>query len=318
MNSPRVVRAAMTQTKNAFGPMPGTVDALESQLASRLDDIREANLIHHEDLIRRAHARGARLIGLGELFTAPYFALESRLFWLGLAEDGRDGPTATRLRALSAELSAVIVAPIFELDPSGKRFNAALVFDCGEHLGGYRKSHIPCGGNERGRFVETDYYGPGDGGLTARGGDHAGARIVGKNSFFPVFETSVGRLGIAICYDRHFEGVMKSLAAGGAEIVLSPAVTFGEKSRRMWDLEFPVDAARHNLFIGGSNRLGVEPPWTIEYFGASFFVGPSGKRLENLSDDERIVISDLGLDQRRFDSSGWDLPRDTRPEIYSR
>ncbi|MBI4818622.1 MAG: acyltransferase [Deltaproteobacteria bacterium] len=320
MNSPgtRVVRAALTQTKNAFDQMPSEVDSLESRLARRLDELREANLVHHERLIRKAHARGARLIGLGELFTAPYFALESRLFWVGLAEDGLEGPTARRMRALSAELGSVIVAPIFELDPSGKRFNAAIVLDSGVHLGGYRKTHIPCGGNERGRFVETDYYGPGDGGLTARGGDHGGARIVGRNAFFPVFETSVGRVGVAICYDRHFEGVMKSLAAGGAEIVLSPAVTFGDKSRRMWDLEFPVDAARHNLFIGGSNRLGVEPPWTIEYFGSSYFAGPSGKCLEDLSDDPHLVISDLDLDQRKFDSSGWDLPRDTRPEIYSR
>ena len=78
----------------------------------------------------------------------------------------------------------------------------------------------------------------------------------GENPFFPVFETSVARIGIATCYDRHFEGVVRSLARAGAEIVFSPAVTFGTKSRRMWDLEFPVDAARHGVFIGGSNRAG--------------------------------------------------------------
>ncbi|MBI2375553.1 MAG: acyltransferase [Deltaproteobacteria bacterium] len=298
--------------------MPPRVEDLERALSSRLSEIREANLDHHERLIHRAHAKGARLIGLGELFTAPYFALESRPFWAGLAEDGLEGPTATRLRALSKELSMVIVAPLYELDPTtSRRFNAAIVLDSGAHLGGYRKSHIPCGGNERASFVETDYYGPGDGGLTARGGDSAGKRILGSNSFFPVFETSVGNLGVAICYDRHFEGVMKSLAAGGAEIVMSPAVTFGVKSRRMWELEFPVDAARHNLFIGGSNRRGVEAPWTVEYFGASYFVGPSGAKLENLSSDPELVISDLDLEQRTSDSSGWNLPRDARPTIYS-
>ena len=95
-------------------------------------------------------------------------------------------------------------------------------------------------------------------------------------AFFPVFETRLVRPGIAICYDRHFEGVMSALAENGAELVLSPAVTFGAKSRRMWDLEFEVDAARHNLYIGGSNRRGVEPPWTQEYSGASYFAGPDG------------------------------------------
>ncbi|HRB11906.1 MAG TPA: nitrilase-related carbon-nitrogen hydrolase, partial [Vicinamibacteria bacterium] len=142
-------------------------------------------------------------------------------------------------------------------------------------------------------------------------------RNLSRNRFFPVFETRLVRLGVAICYDRHFEGVMSALAGNGAELVLSPAVTFGEKSRRMWDLEFPVDAARHNLYIGGSNRRGVEPPWTQEYFGASYFAGPGGVLPRIPSPTDELVIADLDLDVLRGpDPSGWNLPRDRRPTIY--
>ncbi len=110
---------------------------------------------------------------------------------------------------------------------------------------------------------------------------------------------------------------MWSLAHEGAELVFSPAVTFGEKSQRMWHLEFPVDAARHRLFIGGSNRRGVEPPWNQPYFGESYFVGPGGV-LPNLSTHPELIVSDVELAElSRPDPSGWNLPRDLRPDIYS-
>jgi len=142
---------------------------------------------------------------------------------------------------------------------------------------------------------------------------------VSGNRFFPVFDTACGRIGVAICYDRHFPGVMASLAAEGAQIVLSPAVTFGSTSRRMWDLEFQVDAMRHNLFVGGSNRRGSEPPFDVEYYGASHFVGPRGVVTPvPVEGEEHLVIADLDLDHLKGDDpSGWNLSRDRRPDIYS-
>jgi predicted amidohydrolase len=84
----------------------------------------------------------------------------------------------------------------------------------------------------------------------------------------------------------------------------------------MWELEFAVDAARHNVFIGGSNRLGAEPPWDQEYFGASHFVGPNGP-VAALEGPPQLVIADLDLDERRRpDPSGWNLARDRRPAAY--
>jgi len=309
----RNLRVAMSETCNAYRGMPRSVSEL-STLANRLDEIREANVAHHVALARAAASAGAQILGMGELFTGPYFALGRDPMWLGLAEDALTGPTVTTLRQAARDTGLILVAPIFERDPrSGRRFNTAVVIDeTGEILGRYRKTHIPVGENEQGAFCETFYYDRSDGELGAW------PRNISRNRFFPVFETRLVRLGIAICYDRHFEGVMSALSGNGAELVLSPAVTFGEKSRRMWDLEFPVDAARHNLYIGGSNRCGVEPPWTQEYFGASYFAGPNG-RIPNIgSPTPELVIADLDLDALRgADPSGWNLPRDRRPDIYT-
>ena len=308
----RTIRVALSETCNAYSNMPASLADLKA-LENRLDDIRAANVAHHVDLARAAAGAGAQILGMGELFTGPYFALGRDPMWLGLAEDALVGPTVTTLRGTARETGLILVAPIFEHDPrSGRRFNTAVVIDeAGEILGRYRKTHIPVGTNEQASFCETFYYDRSDGDLGTW------PRNVSSNPFFPVFETRLVRLGVAICYDRHFEGVMSALAENGAELVLSPAVTFGAKSRRMWDLEFPVDAARHNLYIGGSNRRGVEPPWTQEYFGASYFAGPDGVVPNVVAPTTNLVIADLDLDLLGgADPSGWDLPRDRRPDIY--
>ncbi|GAB4510839.1 MAG: hydrolase [Haliangiales bacterium] len=305
-----VVRCALTETKNVY-PMPERVAALGG-LADHLDDIRAANVAHHLDLIAAASDRGVGVIGLGELFPAPYFALGRDPMWHALAEDARTGPTVSALSAAASDHSMIIIAPIYELcAQSGQRFNTAVVIDeRGEVLGCYRKSHIPRGENEQGSFDEPFYYDRSDGNA------YAGTTNISNNRFFPVFETTRGRIGVATCYDRHFDGVMRTLAIQGAELVFSPAVTFGDKSERMWALEFPVDAARYNLFIGGSNRRGSEAPWHQEYFGGSYFCGPNG-RLPCVSDHPHLIISDVDLAVlREPDRSGWDLPRDRRPTIY--
>lgn len=307
----RRVVAALTQTVNAYRDMPATVAELP-RLASRLDEIRAANVEHHVSLLRAAVQQGAQVVCFGELFPAPYFALGADPMWLGLAEDAATGPTVTRLREEARRSGAIVIAPIFEQDPGGARFNTAVVIDeRGDVLGTYRKTHIPFGRNEQGTFVENFYYERSD------GKNRCGPTNISHNPYFPVFATSVGRVGVAICYDRHFEGVLWSLAREGAELVFCPSITFGQKSRRLWDLEFQVDAARHRVFIGGSNRKGSEPPWNQPYFGASHFAGPGGV-LPDLSVHPELVIAALDLDELRGpDPSGWDLPRDIRHDIYS-
>lgn len=300
------MRAALTQTVNAFPAMPERMEDLP-QLEKKLEDLRRANVAHNLTLVAEAKGMGAHIVCLGELFPAPYFALQEHPMWRALAEDALRGPTVREVCKSAYENGVIIIAPLYELDAaSGKRYNTAVVVDeRGVVLGRYRKTHIPCGANEKGRFSETFYYGPGD---AVDGGEH-----------FPVFGTSAGRIGVAICYDRHFEGVVRSLARAGAEVVFSPAVTFGAKSRRLWDIEFLADAARHRVFIGGSNRLGKEKPFGQDYFGGSYFAGPDGLRMANLSQHPNLVVADLDLEAlRRPDPSGWDLRRDERPDIYRR
>lgn len=310
----RPLKIAVTQTKNAYAAMPATIAELP-RLAGVLEDIRRANVDHHLDLVRRAAELGVGAIGFGELFPAPYFALSKDAMWHALAEDAGSGPTVQALREAARAHRLVIVAPIYELDaPSGKRFNTAVVIDAdGSILGKYRKTHIPEGENEQNRFLEPFYFGPSDDSIAA---ENRSSSNVSENAYFPVFRTAVGRIGVNICYDRHFEGVVRSLAAGGAELIFSPAVTFGAKSERMWMLEFEVDAARHNVFIAGSNRIGAEPPWNQPFFGKSHVAGPGGIVPAEPS-PEGLVVATIDLDALSSpDPSGWKLTRDRRPKIY--
>ncbi len=302
---------ALTQTINAYKGMPETPGDLGMH-ASKLGDIADANIAHHEELVRDAAKLDVKALCMGELFTGPYFALGELAMWTELAEDAQTGPTVRAMQALAQETGMVLVAPIYELDAkSGKRFNTAVVIESdGSILGKYRKTHIPAGTNDQGSFYETFYYERSDGKLSN------GPANISDNPFFPVFNTTVGKIGVAICYDRHFPGVMKALADAGAELIFSPAVTFGQKSRRMWEVEFEVDAARHNVFIAGSNRKGSEAPWHQEYFGASHIVGPNG-RAEPIESRPELVIASVDLASlAEPDPSGWNLPRDLRSEIY--
>lgn len=298
----RTVRVAVTETVNAYPDMPSRLADLPS-LAGRMDAVRDANLAHHEALAETAAGLGVGAIGFGELFTAPYFASVEDEMWFDLAEDAEDGPTIRRLREVAKRLAMVIVAPIYEYDASvDRRYNTAVVLDAdGEIRGRYRKTHIPHGGNEQGTFFERFYYGAAE--------DDA-------DPAFPVFETRVGRIGVSICYDRHFDGVMRSLAANGAELVFAPAVTFGAKSEYFWPREFAVDAMRHRIFIAGSNRAGTEPPFDQPYFGRSLVVGPDGP-VDVHRDDPGLVWAEIDLDRLADpDGSGWRVVEDRRAGFY--
>lgn len=309
-----VVRMALSQALNAYPEMPDSVDDLPA-LRGRLDELRQANLEHNGALIRQAADRGAQIAQLGELFPYPYFAVTELPLWNDLAENAREGPTVRFMQKVAAETGVVIVAPIFEFDPGTRRkFNTAVVIDHdGRVLGSYRKTHIPHGANEHGTYRERYYYGHSDGLM------HVNPKAnLSVHRYFPVFQTKVARLGIAICYDRHFDGVMRTLADAGAQIVSCPAVTFGSKSQRLWRIESAADASRHRLFIACSNRRGAEPPWNVAYFGDSHIMGPNGA-CEPLERDAEMIVADLDLDDcAGADPAGWDIGGDARPDIYAR
>lgn len=307
-----VVRMALSQAINAYPDMPATTDGL-SRLRDRLDDVRQANLDHNAALVRRAAERGAVIAQLGELFPYPYFAVTELPMWNELAEDSRQGPSVTAMREVARETGVVIVAPIFEIDPvTHKKFNTAVVIDHdGAVLGSYRKTHIPHGANEHGSYRERYYYGASDGLMHVEP-----TRNLSTHRYFPVFDTKVARVGVAICYDRHFDGVMRTLAEAGAQIVACPAVTFGGKSQRLWRIESATDACRHRIFIACSNRRGAEPPWNTAYFGDSHVMGPDGP-CEPVVEEDDLVIVDIDLERCAGpDPAGWDIPGDRRPDIY--
>ena len=200
MSARRLVRCALTQTRNAYPLMPATVEDLPS-LQDKLDDVRQANVAHNVDLIQHAATAGARIICLGELCTAPYFALYTHPMWLAFAEDAESGPSVQAFRAAAQANRIIVIAPIFEQDArSGKRFNTAVVIDeHGQILGKYRKTHIPCGQNDRGSFHETFYYGSSDGNL----GVHRAN--IARNPFFPVNTLTLMRGAAAAQIDGLFE-----------------------------------------------------------------------------------------------------------------
>lgn len=246
------------------------------------------------EAVDRAAAAGAQLVCFAELSFEWFYPQRPAESTFRSHSETLEGPIVTAFQKKAAEHGVVIVLNFFERDGL-ETYDCSPVIDAnGVVLGMTRMVHI----TDYACFHEQGYYTPGDTGA-------------------PVYQTRVGKIGVAICYDRHFEGVVAALAAAGAELVFSPAVTFGAKSRRMWDQEFLVDACRHRLFIGGSNRRGSEKPWNQEYFGASYFAGPDGEKVSNRSPRPDLVIADLDLGSlKKPDPSGWDLKRDVRPKIY--
>lgn len=311
----RVVRLALTETRNAYAAMPASVAELPA-LQGQLEDVRSANVAHNVALIAAAAGAGAQLVVLSEFCTGPYFALSRHPMWLALAEDAADGPSVRAFAAAAQAHRVVVVAPIYERCPrTGLRHDTAVVIDAdGALLGTYRKLHVPDGSNEQGTFGEAFYYqAPGEPGPIWRP-----ERNCSAHPLLPVFETAAGRVGVSICYDRHFDGVHRGLARNGAEIIVCPAVTFGAKSERMWWREGEVDAVRYRVYVAASNRKGAEAPWGQPFFGQSHVMGPEGPLACSRALDD-LVLADLDLDALgAADPSGWQLRRDRREADYER
>ena len=293
--------------------MPDRVEDLEEISSTTLDGIRQANIDHHLDLISAAQECGVDIICLGELFPWPYFPLHKSPVWLHAAEDLHDSPSLKAIQKAAAQYGLDIIAPIYEFDRStGSRYNTAVYINSqGEMLGKYRKSHIPEGMNEQAGFYEKFYFKPNDGGL-----NNGSPNNISRSPYFPVIATEKARIGIMICYDRHFKEVITTLADQGAEVIFCPSASFGHVSRKLWDVEFVSDALKYRIFIGGNNRRGAEPPWNVDFYGSSYFAGPEG-RLEDQCEHPNLYVADLNLDLvRGCHPAGWDMIRDRRKNIY--
>jgi beta-ureidopropionase len=250
----------------------------------------------HEKATREAAAQGAQIIGFQEVFNAPYFCQVQEEEHYRWAEAVPDGPTVTRMKELAAELGIVIVVPVYEMEKPGFYYNTAAVIDAdGTYLGKYRKHHIP---QVKG-FWEKYYFKPG-------------------NLGWPVFDTAVGKVGVYICYDRHFPEGWRALGLAGAELVYNPSATSRGLSAYLWRLEQPAAAVANEYFIAAINRVGVEEYGDNDFYGSSYFVDPRGQFVGEVASDtdEELVVRDLDFGLLEEVRHQWAFYRDRRPEAY--
>ena len=261
-----------------------------------MEEIKEAMIAKHIPMIEKAGRQGLQILCLQEIFHGPYFCAEQDIRWYQTAEPV-PGPITERLGELARKYRMVMIVPVYEMEQEGVYFNTAAVLGAdGKYLGKMRKVHIP---HTYPGFWEKFYFKPG-------------------NMGFPVFETEYARIGIYICYDRHFPECARILALKGAEILFNPSATTMGKSRYLWELEQPAQAVANGVFIGANNRVGTEKPWEFgRFYGSSYFVDPKGQILVQGSEDkDELVTADLDLDLIREVRDGWQFFRDRRPEMY--
>lgn len=282
---PRKVRIGLIQATTTH---PGDTDPLV---------IKEAMIAKHLAFIEEAAAKGCQVVCLQELFYGPYFCAEQKTHWYSLTEKIPEGPTTQLMCETAKRLGIVLIVPIYEVENTGVYYNTASVIDAdGTWLGKYRKTHIPqCLPG----FWEKFYFRPG-------------------NLGYPVFETRVGRIGVYICYDRHFPEGARCLGLNGAEIVFNPSATVAGLSEYLWKLEQPAHAAANGYFLGAINRVGVEQPWAIgEFYGQSYVVDPRGQMVAMASRDrDELLVTDIDLDLIRTVRDTWQFYRDRRPDSY--
>ncbi len=258
---------------------------------------KETMIKAHEAYARDAGAQGAEVICFQELFSGPYFCQVQDAAYYDYAEPV-PGPTTERFAALADELGMVFVLPIYEQEQPGVLYNTAAVLDAdGRYLGKYRKHHIP---QVKG-FWEKFYFRPG-------------------NLGFPVFDTAVGKVGVYICYDRHFPEGWRALGLNGAQLVFNPSATHRGLSAYLWRLEQPASAVANEYFVGAINRVGIEELGDNDFYGTSYFVDPEGRFVGEPADahEPELVVRDLDMDLLAEVRNRWQFYRDRRPEEYER
>jgi N-carbamoylputrescine amidase len=261
------------------------------------DQIRQLMLDAHLPLIDKAGAEGVQILCFQEVFTQPYFCPSQDSRWYAAAENIPDGHTTRLMQEYAKSHNMVIVVPIYEEAMSGVYYNTAAVIDAdGTYLGKYRKTHIP----QVAGFWEKFFFKPGA-------------------SNWPVFSTAYGKIGVYICYDRHFPEGWRALALNGADIIYNPSATVAGLSKYLWELEQPSSAVANGVYIAAINRVGMEAPWNIgEFYGSSYFVNPRGQIIAQASpDQDELLIHELDLDMVREIRDGWQFFRDRRPDTYT-
>ncbi len=252
--------------------------------------------------IEEAAAKGAKIIGLQEMFTTKYFCINQDVHHFDLAEAIPAGTSTQELCAVAKRLGVVIIAPMFENRGNEVFHNTAAVIDAdGTYLGKYRKMHIP----QDPGFEEKFYFTPGDLGFRA-------------------WETAFGKIGVCICWDQWYPEAARLTAMAGAQILFYPTAigwlpeekpTLGEAQHCAWETVQRGHAVANGCFVAATNRVGVEG--NTEFWGQSFVANPYGEIIARASSDkEEILIADCDLDQQREFRRIWPFFRDRRIDAF--
>jgi N-carbamoylputrescine amidase len=286
------------------------VAVIQQQNTADLD----ANLARSMDKIREAVAQGAQLVMLQELHRSLYFCQSEDTAMFDLAETV-PGPSTDALGALARELQVVIVASLFEKRATGLYHNTAVVLESDGHLAGlYRKMHIP---DDPG-FYEKFYFTPGDATFNA-----------GHSGFTPI-RTSVGKLGLLVCWDQWYPEAARLMALAGADLLLYPTAIGwdrtddSEEQNRQLDAWITVQRAHavaNGLPVLVANRTGFEPGpdgnGGIDFWGNSFVCGPQGEYLARADRDrEQTLVVDLDMARSEEVRRIWPYLRDRRVDAY--
>ncbi len=262
-----------------------------------IEEIKRINNEVQMKMVEDAAARGVQMLCFQEIFNTPYFCAEQQTRWYDAVERVPDGKTVQMMQSVAKEKGMVLIVPVYEEEMSGIYYNTAAVIDAdGKYLGKYRKTHIP---HVAPGFWEKFYFRPG-------------------NLGYPCFDTAFARIGVYICYDRHFPEGARCLGLNGAEIIFNPSATVAGLSEYLWKLEQPAHAVANGYFVGAINRVGTEAPWNIgEFYGQSYFCDPRGQMLAvGTRDQDELIVADLDMDKIREVRNTWQFFRDRRPDAY--
>ncbi|MFN9357302.1 MAG: N-carbamoylputrescine amidase [Alphaproteobacteria bacterium] len=254
-------------------------------------------------LVRAAHARGAQVILVQELFETPYFCKDQLARHFSLARPFAGNPLIASFSALARELGVVLPLSFFE-SATNAHFNSLAMIDAdGSVLGLYRKSHIPDGPGDQEKY----YFNPGDTG-------------------FRVWDTRFGRIGAGICWDQWFPECARAMALQGAEILCYPTAIGSEPppappvdSAGHWRRVMQGHAGANHVPLIASNRIGREVGESCEitFYGTSFIAGPTGEVLAEAGRDaEAVITATVDLDEISIARRSWGMFRDRRPDLY--
>ncbi|MDY6324043.1 MAG: N-carbamoylputrescine amidase [Catonella sp.] len=261
-----------------------------------------------ERLARIAVDKGAKLILLPELFERNYFCQERRYDYYSFAKPVMEDEAVKHFLKFTEETGTVMPISFYEKD-GNVLYNTVAMLDSGKYLGIYRKIHIP----DDHYYQEKFYFTPG-------------------NTGFKVFSTSVGRVGVGICWDQWFPETARALTINGAEIILYPTAIGSEPiletdSSGHWRRTMQGHAAANIVPVVAANRIGTESVTpskenggqesSLTFYGSSFITDDTGEIIASAGkSEEEVLTAELDLAEADRDRLEWGLMRDRRPECY--